>query len=57
MRKLTRWIEAIIITLSILILLWGVASFIDVNIHNGFGGSGPSDWNLFKILMDLSDVR
>lgn len=44
------------ISICVLVILWGLISFIDVNLHNGFGGTGPSDWNMFKILVDWSNM-
>lgn len=51
-RKILKWVGNIITVICVLLLIWGIISFVDVNMHNGFGGTGPSDWNMFKILVD-----
>lgn len=56
-RKILEWVGNIIAVTGALLLIWGIISFVDVNMHNGFGGTGPSDWNMFKILIDWSDAQ
>ena len=55
MKKWLKILGNLITILCVLIIIWGIISFIDVNLHNGFGGTGPSDWNMFKILVDISN--
>lgn len=55
-RKILEWVGNIIAVICALLLIWGIISFVDVNVHNGFGGIGPSSWNLFKLLVDWSNT-
>lgn len=56
MKKLLKILGNLITIFCVLIIIWGVISFIDVNLHNGFGGTGPSSWNMFKILVGWSNM-
>lgn len=56
-RKILEWVGNIIAVICALLLIWGIISFVDVNMYNGFGGTGPSDWNMFKILVDWSNAQ
>ena len=56
-RKILECVGNIIAVICVLFLIWGVVSFVDVNMHNGLGGTGPSDWNMFKILVDWSNAQ
>lgn len=56
-RKILKWVGNIITIICTLLFIWGIISFIDVNMHNGFGGTGPFDWNMFKILVDWSNAQ
>lgn len=56
MKKIFKYFGNIVTIFCVLIIIWGIISFIDVNLHNGFGGTGPSDWNMFKILVDWSNA-
>ena len=37
-RKILEWVGNIIAVICALLLIWGIISFVDVNMHNGFGG-------------------
>lgn len=56
-RKILKWVGNIITVICVLLLIWGIISFVDLDMHNGFGGTGPSDWNMFKILVDWSNAQ
>lgn len=56
-RKILKCVGNIMAVICVLLLIWGIISFVDVNMHNGFGGTGPSDWNMFKILVDWSNAQ
>lgn len=56
-RKILKWVGNVITVICVLLLIWGIISFVDVNMHNGFGGTGPSDWNMFKILVDWRNAQ
>ena len=53
-KKILEWVGNIIAIICVLCLFWAVVFFVDVNMHNGLGGTGPSDWNMFKILVECS---
>lgn len=44
-------IEKIFMIISIMFLLWIVASFVDVNLHNNIPGEAQNiaHWNFFKL--------
>lgn len=51
--KKVRW-DNIALFISIFVILWIVASVVDVNIHNDICNNGYGDfawWNLFEILI------
>ena len=55
-RIILKTLGNVVASICVLVILWGLISFIDVNVHNGFGGTGPSSWNLFKLLVDWSNI-
>ena len=56
-KKVLRVISNLITFVCVLFIIWGILSFIDVNMHNTLlYPSGPSDWNLFKILIDWKET-
>ena len=56
-RKILKWVGNIITVICVLHLIWGIISLVDLDMLNGFGGTGPSDWNMFKILVDWSNAQ
>ena len=42
--------EVVIKVITSAIFIWIVISFFDVNLHNGFNGTGPAPWNFFKLI-------
>jgi len=51
LEKITNTIENIIITIIVIIFLWFLISFIDVNLHN-MSDYQYADWNMFRIWED-----
>ncbi len=49
LEKITNTIENIIITIIVIIFLWFLISFIDVNLHN-MSDYQYADWNMFVIM-------
>lgn len=56
-KQIVKILGNVITFICVLMIVWGILSFVDVNLHNGFGDTGPSDWNMFKILVEWRDVR
>lgn len=56
-RHIVKILGNVITFICVLMIVWGILSFIDVNLNNGFGGTGPSDWNVFKILVEWRNAR
>lgn len=48
LEKIFNTIENIIITIIVIIFLWFLISFIDVNLHN-MSDYKYADWNMFRI--------
>jgi len=51
LEKIANTIENIIITIIVIIFLWFLISFIDVNLHN-MSDYQYADWNMFRIWED-----
>ena len=58
MKKKYRWnvkkfMSNIAVLITILFILWAVISWIDISIHNLSKGYTYSDFNLFKLIINL----
>lgn len=55
-KKILKYVGNFVSFACLLVIIWAIISFVDVNLHNGIGGTGPSNWNLFKLLVDWSNL-
>lgn len=53
-KNIAKIIERIFLTVSILIIIWVFASWVDVILHNQSGGT-DAWWNFFKIFLALAE--
>lgn len=57
METVKKVLKAIYITIGIIICLWLILSYLDVNAHNGPFDQNFADWNFWVMLLNYFERR